>query len=303
MPAAPLPTADGAVKSSPALISTPDDFTRRFAATIERLYVLSGAATWALERAAFADALFRSARAAGIADDALESYLATLKVDDLALAAACCAGNRAAWEHFIDRYRPVLRAAARAIVGDDERGRELADSLFAELYGVDARAGARHSLFDYFHGRSSLATWLRAVLAQRHVDSIRASRRFEPLESAGEPAADHAGDPPDPDRARYVAMLGRALDVALQSETPRDRMRLGYYYRHRLTLKEIGRVMGEHESTVSRALAATRARIRARIEQALRGESGLSDDQISLCYVYGSEDLPLDLARALPEAK
>ncbi len=282
----------------------PDHFARRFADQIERLYVRSGAARFALERSAFADALFRSVRAAAIDGDEIESYLASLRVDDLALAAACAAGNSAAWEHFIEHYRPMLRAAARAIAGgDDERGRELADSLFAELYGLDARTGGRRALFDYFHGRSSLATWLRAVLAQRHVDAIRASQKFEPLDSVAEPAAEGASDPPDPDRARYVAMLGRALDAALKSEAPRDRMRLGCYYRHRLTLKEIGRAMGEHESTVSRALAATRARIRARIEQALKSESKLSDDQIALCYVYGSEDLPLDLARALPEAK
>ncbi len=286
------------------MLSTSDEFARRCAAQIERLYARSGAAKWALERPAFAAALFQSARAAAVADGEVEPYLAALRVDDLALAAACRAGSSAAWEHFIECYRPILRAAARAIAGgDDEHGRELADSLFAELYGIDARAGGRRPLFDYFHGRSSLATWLRAVLAQRHVDTLRASRKFEPLASVAEPAADLPADPPDPDRARYVAMLGRALAAALKSEAPRERMRLGYYYRHRMTLKEIGRAMGEHESTVSRALAATRGRLRARIEQALRAESGLSDDQIALCYVYGSEDLPLDLARALPEAK
>ena len=41
---------------------------------------------------------------------------------------------------------------------------ELADSLFAELYGLSAEK--RGSLLRYFHGRSSLKTWLRAVLAQ-----------------------------------------------------------------------------------------------------------------------------------------
>ena len=36
--------------------------------------------------------------------------------------------------------------------------------------GSDDR-GERRSLFRYFQGRSSLATWLRAVLAQRYVDA------------------------------------------------------------------------------------------------------------------------------------
>jgi DNA-directed RNA polymerase specialized sigma24 family protein len=41
--------------------------------------------------------------------------------------------------------------------------------LYADLYSK--------SLFRYFQGRSSLATWLRAVLSQRYVDRIRANRR------------------------------------------------------------------------------------------------------------------------------
>ena len=56
--------------------------------------------------------------------------------------------------------------------------REIADSLYAELYGVNR---ARRSLLLSFSGRSSLATWLRAVLCQRFVDRIRAQRRLEPL--------------------------------------------------------------------------------------------------------------------------
>ena len=81
------------------------------------------------------------------------------------------------------------------------RARELADALYAELYGVRNR-GDRRSLFRYFDGRSSLATWLRAVLAQRYVDRLRAERRLEPLPDEEMPAE---SDDADPERARYVA--------------------------------------------------------------------------------------------------
>ena len=85
-----------------------------------------------------------------------------------------------AWDHFVLEMRPGLYRAADAL---DPTGaaRELADSLYADLYGVDQRGSARQSLLRYFHGRSSLSTWLRAVLAQRHVDRIRVDRRTEPL--------------------------------------------------------------------------------------------------------------------------
>src|SRR5438093_688088 len=98
---------------------------------------------------------------------------------DLELAARCAAGDAAAWERFIVEYRPVLYRADDAL---DRSGgaRQLADSLYAELYGV-GDGGERRSLFQYFHGRSSLATWLRAVLAQRYVDRLRLQKRLQPL--------------------------------------------------------------------------------------------------------------------------
>ncbi len=125
----------------------------------------------------------------------LSRYLSSLHLEDLALACACALGDGAAWDHFVLEMRPALYRAADAL---DRSGaaRELADSLYADLYGLDQRGGARQSLLRYFHGRSSLATWLRAVLAQRHVDRVRVDRRTEPLpeELAGR-ASPAAADP------------------------------------------------------------------------------------------------------------
>ena len=99
---------------------------------------------------------------------------------DLELARLCAEGNEHAWERFVREYRPLLYRAADAL--DTTQGaRDIADSLYAELYGLDTRTGTRQSLFRYYQGRSSLATWLRAVLAQRYVDRLRAQRRLEPL--------------------------------------------------------------------------------------------------------------------------
>ena len=100
--------------------------------------------------------------------------------EDLELAQRCASGDPEAWDRFVLEYRPVLYRAADAL---DRHGgaREVADALYAELYGVRNTHGERQSLFRYFQGRSSLATWLRAVLAQRYVDRQRAQRRLAPL--------------------------------------------------------------------------------------------------------------------------
>ena len=140
--------------------------------------------------------------------------------------------------------------------------RELADSLYADLYGTSERDGERRSLFRYFHGRSSLPTWLRSVLAQRHVDAIRLRRRLEPLPEDDEPRAMASTSPPpaDPDRTRYLALLHRGLKLAISMLAARDRLRLACYYTEQLTLAQTGRVLGEHEATTSRQLARTRRR-------------------------------------------
>jgi RNA polymerase sigma-70 factor (ECF subfamily) len=240
---------------------------------------------------------------------AIQAYLDSLHAADLALACACSEGNAAAWDFFMARFRPELYRAGWAIAGESA-GRELADSLYAELYGLREVAGQRKSLFDYFLGRSKLTTWLHAILAQRHVDGIRRARRTEPLEE-GEPgelsstnsAANLVGSAgassPDPERNRFLAILQVVLTAALHELAPRDRLRLAYYYVEGLTLAEIGRLVGEHEATVSRKLERTRREIRKHVEGALRQEKKLSAAQLQLCYEYAREEWPFDLTRAL----
>src|SRR5262245_37884790 len=201
------------------------------AALVERLYQMARGERWRVPKDLFAEALERSAARGGDGADLrgrdAERYLRSLHLEDLALACACALGDAAAWDHFVLEMRPGLYRAADAL---DRSGalRELADSLYAELFGIDERGGTRQSLLRYFHGRSSLATWLRAVLSQRHVDRMRVVRRTEPLPDEL-PA--HATSPmSDPDCDRFVGMLRSALALAMSQLEPRDRMRLGCYY-------------------------------------------------------------------------
>ena len=278
-------------------------------ALVERLYREANADRWHLSVSLLAQALEASA-ARAFANKAptspeLERYLGSRHLEDLALACACAAGEDAAWEHLVHEQRLVLYRAADAL--DPSGGaREMADSLYADLYGLPhrgSRAGdaERRSLFRYFHGRSSLATWLRAVLAQRHVDRRRAERRTESLPDETSPAlVSPPAAPPEPDRAPSLALIQRALGRALNRLGARDRLRLGCYYVQELTLAQTGRVLREHEATVSRHLARTRRAIRVDVERQLRVEAGLNDAQIALCFEYVVEDAgPLDLAGML----
>jgi len=223
---------------------------------------------------------------------------------DLELARLCAEGDEPAWERFVREYRPILYRAADAL-DRSHAAREVADSLFAELYGLGLTGSARQSLLRYYEGRSSLATWLRAVLAQRYVDRLRVQRRTEPLSPAIDEQASVRSDShrePDPDRARYIALVREALGRAVAGLPPRDRLRLGCYYVQELTLAATGRVMRESEATSSRRLARSRRLIRLEIERRLRDDARLTDDQIAACFASVADDPgPLDLKQVIYE--
>ena len=262
------------------------------ASIVDDLFRRADAAKWALTRDEFAAVLNASVRRAFPSGTPsrreVDQYFAGVHLADLALANACALGRDVAWDHFVLEHRPVLYRSADAL---DPSGtaRELADSLYADLYGMGGGSDDRRSLFRYFHGRSSLATWLRAVLSQRYVDTLRSRRRTEPLPD--EEVASTAGVPADdPDRALLMPLVDEALRTAIDALAAKDRLRLRSYYVTQLTLAQIGRVTGEHEATVSRHLSRTRRALRQHAEQHLRDSAQLSGAQIARAFELALED-------------
>ena len=94
---------------------------------------------------------------------------------DLELARACERGDETAWERFVAEYRPILYRSADAI--DPSGGaREVADSLYAELYGLKEHDGKRRSLFVVFSGPQQPGD-----MAPRHSGAaIRGSHSWDP---------------------------------------------------------------------------------------------------------------------------
>jgi RNA polymerase sigma factor (sigma-70 family) len=274
----------------------------------ERLLGRTDGSRWGVTARDFADALAASAGRAfpdrEPAATELGRFCESLHLADLALATACAEGHEDAWEHFVREHRPVLYRSADAI--DPAGGaRDLADSLYAELYGLDDRHGARRSLFRYYHGRSSLPTWLRAVLAQRHVDKIRAQRRVEPLAEADceRPLPPGTSSLFDPDCPRLLPLVTAALTRAISRLSARDRLRLAFYYAQGLKLAQIGQLVGEHEATVSRQLARTRRALRHDVEADLRHSMKLSDAEIAEGFRCAMNDAgPMDLSEMLDAA-
>src|SRR6202140_532665 len=128
----------------------------------------------------------------------IRTFLLTLRVDELALARACAAGSNSAWEIFLTRYREKLYLSALRIAREDSAARELADSLYADLYGTTTREGQRISKLASYTWRGSLEGWLRTVMAQEFVNRFRRRRRLVSLDEESEDGAQFAATDSEP---------------------------------------------------------------------------------------------------------
>ena len=130
----------------------PGPVARRIrAGDVAELYQQSRAAEVGLSEQEFARILDEVAAKylpAGAGKDAL-AFCRGLRLEELALARACACGHERAWEIFLTRYREKLYDAARSITHEETSARELADSLYADLYGTETRDGRRTSKLNY----------------------------------------------------------------------------------------------------------------------------------------------------------
>ncbi len=281
-----------------------DVWRSRDEATFAALYARSGASDFGVDEASFARTLARAAAAlsrAGAPPHELGETLSALHLDDLALVAGCLEGRDAAWESLVARHQQSLVKAGQALAGDE--GAELAEGLLADLFGVDGKGRARRSPLESFHGRARLGTWLRTVLAQRHVDRWRQRRREDTIDDHAEELVDdsHALAEARLDRSRVRTAVQHALDASLAGLAPVDRARIALYYGRGLNLAEIGRMFHEHEATVSRKLARVRRDIEQQVRRYLEDVEHLSPAVISEAMAALGEREGADVARWLVE--
>jgi len=227
-------------------------------------------------------------------------FCASLRVEELALARACAAGHERAWELFLTRYRAKLYDIANHIARESSAGRELADSLYADLYGTVLRDGQRVSKLNFYTGRGSLEGWLRTVLAQEFVNRYRRQRRTVSLDEEAEEGVQFAASNPEPISA-VDPRVEAATDEALAELSPDDKFVLAAYYLDSRTLAEIGRMLRVHESTISRKLDKLAKVLRKRILAGLE-KQGMSHRQAQEALEVDVRDLQLNLRDKLQES-
>lgn len=229
----------------------------------------------------------------------VRTLYASLHVEELALARACALGQERAWEDFMIRYREKLHDAALRITKEDSKARELAGSIYADLYGTSLRDGERVSKLSYYSGRGSLEGWLRTVMAQRQVNEYRSSRHTISLEEETEAGRQFASAA-SPAAVSSEPRLTEAVDEALGTLSAEDRCILSYYFLDGLTLARIAAVLRVHESTISRRLEKLVRQLRKDIVLRLT-RKGLSRRQAEEALETDVRDLAVDIRKQLTQ--
>ena len=284
-------------------VEAPPLGSRLSAAILER-YAESHAAKYGISTQRFQQIV--TAVVVRYAADAREAekleLVATLHIEELILARACTAGNEASWDVFLARFRAPLFETACRIARDEATGRELADGLYTELYGIPNREGRRISKLDYYMGRGSLEGWLRTVLAQQHINRCRSQAKDVSLDEqieagASFPARQH---PPIPIEDNRVAV---AITQTLADLGSEERFLLASYFLDQRTLANIGRQLRVHESTVSRKMEKLTGDLCKRIRKRLQTVGVSSRQCDELMREIDVRDLHVNVAENLRQER
>ncbi len=221
------------------------------------------------------------------------AFYRSLHLSELALAQACALGREAAWEIFLSRFRAVLAHIAVSITGSATLGQDLADSLYAELYGLRQTGSERCSPLASYSGRGTLLGWLRATLVQRSRDHHRRTYRETPLDGIDSPA--QADTTPIP---AELTELTEAVVRTLQRLAAEDRFLLSAYYLDRQTLQQIAQTLAVHEATISRRLKRLTSSLRRQLLENLIS-IGLSKASAEEALGADPRDIEINLRKLL----
>ena len=249
----------------------------------------------------------------------IDDFLDALRADDLCLVVACERGDDAAWSDLMEQFRATVLSAARGASASEDAAEELAQSVWADLYGLRTRAdGSAAGKLAYYSGCGSLGGWLRAVVGQLAVDRHRKSARLVQTEEAAdfdrlaqEPHEEtdrfNVAAQPDPEHAlsgRETAdALSGALAEVLAGLEAEDRLLIKLYYFDDLRLREAGAVLGVHEATASRRLTRLHTEVRKRVEAALVAGYGWTKQEAAHTLADAAAHLDTDLRRMLAGAE
>ena len=226
------------------------------------------------------------------------SFVKLLHGRDLYLATACAQyspghnGNGsangsaehagAAWKILETTYKGFVCDLVRFFYRPGFVSQDLADNIIADLFLPDRSGVSRIASYD---GRSSLSTWLRVIVCNRSINAQRCS--------ANAKSTDIQPELPDEPALQSIEMTLRArryrnaledsLGCACRKLTPRERLILLWRYEDGLQLGQIAKLLGIHQSNVTRQLERMQSKLRDDVIAVLSSKHGLSRLAIKEC--------------------
>ena len=219
----------------------------------------------------------------------LARFLRSLHTGDLLLALACSQGSNAGWQRFSVLYRTYLTGLSTRLIGRGGDPQDLSDTIWIDLYLPDRSGQSRIASYD---GRSSLATWLRVIVSNRIINErLRKGSRLSSLDGIPEPADSSALHDLEArlQANRYRPMILDCFRRASRLLSSRDRLILLLRYDQELQLGQIARMFSVHQSTITRQIDRSLAKLRSDLAVSLNSEYGLGPDAVEECLSVASE--------------
>src|SRR5579872_1212814 len=215
------------------------------------------------------------------AESSLMDFARRLYLRDLYLACGCVDKQERAWAAFDARYRRFIADLVRFCYRHGTDNEEIADSVLVSLFLNDRSGRQRIASYD---GRSSIATWLRVIVTNRAIND-RNEKRLSTDEEVGDvPDSRALTDVELSLRAhRYSRILSEALEEALREICDKERLMLLWRYEQNLPLGEIARLIGIHQSNVTRQLLRVQTKIRCSVIRALSSHFQMTAPAIEEC--------------------
>jgi RNA polymerase sigma-70 factor len=271
-----------------------------------------------------------SSSAEAVSAREVENFLRQIKADDLFLALACAGGNERAWWEFDHQYRAYLERIADNLASAENDAQDVIDTVYIELYGTRVIDGERISKFATYSGRGSMRGWLRTVMWHALVDLHRASHDEVSLDELTEETSesyahstfteeiklggeDEMIDKITKDRYRKATL--NAIENAFAALDAHEKLLLLYYHVENMKLREIAKLVESpasplrgwfqrktlereknpesriHESTISRWLEKSYAKVLEIFRTELLVTHSMSENEVEICMELATQDL------------
>jgi len=178
------------------------------------------------------------------------------------------AGDGAAYEALVERYRPVALRVAERITGEPDEAEDAVQDAFVKA----------HAHLPQFRDGAPFRPWLLQIVANeaknRRTAAVRRSaleRRAmeEAVSRSGHDAGAIAAPGPSPEEAALADEERRIVADALRELRDEDRTAIAYRYVHDLSEAEMAAALGVARGTVKSRLSRAMTRLRAAAVPAL----------------------------------